>query len=46
MTEPAKTEPATWAVRPISVHVPPGEWRSPGAKVRMAEKVLPHITKS
>ncbi len=30
------TEPATWAVRPLSVHVPPGERRNPIAMVRMA----------
>ena len=30
------TEPATWAVRPLSVHVPPGERRNPVAMVRMA----------
>ena len=29
-------EPATWAVRPLSVHVPPGERRNPIAMVRLA----------
>ena len=27
---------ATWAVRPLSVHVPPGERRNPVAMVRLA----------
>ena len=30
------TEPATWAVRPLSVHVPTGERRNPISIVRMA----------
>ncbi len=30
------TQPATWTVRPISVHVPPGERRNPIAMVRLA----------
>ena len=30
------TEPATWTVRPLSVHVPRGERRSPVAMVRLA----------
>lgn len=30
------TEPATWTVRPLSVHVPPGERRNPIAMVRLA----------
>lgn len=38
------TETTTWAVRPLSVHVPPGERRNPIAMVRLAEKVLSHIT--
>ncbi len=36
MSEPMSAEPATWAVRPRSVHVPAEEWRSPFATVRMA----------
>ena len=34
MPEPIPTEPATWAVRPLSVHVPPGERRNPVVMVR------------
>lgn len=30
------TEPATWTVRPLSVHIPPGERRNPIAMVRLA----------
>ena len=30
------TEPATWTVRPLSVHVPSGERRNPIAIVRLA----------
>ena len=30
------TETTTWAVRPLSVHVPPGERRNPVAMVRLA----------
>ncbi len=30
------SETAAWAVRPLSVHVPPGERRNPVAMVRMA----------
>ena len=30
------TEPATWTVRPLSVHLPPGERRNPVAMVRLA----------
>ena len=36
MHEPMTAEPATWTVRPLSVHVPPGERRNPIAMVRMA----------
>ncbi len=36
MPEPKPAEPAPWAVRPLSVHVPPGERRNPVAMVRMA----------
>ncbi len=32
MTDPA----SSWAVRPLSVHVPPGERRNPVAMVRLA----------
>jgi hypothetical protein len=31
MTDPA----SSWAVRPLSVHVPPGERRNPAAMVRL-----------
>ena len=30
------TEPATWTVRPLSVHIPPRERRNPIAMVRLA----------
>lgn len=30
------TEPVSWSVRPLSVHVPPGERRTPVAMVRLA----------
>jgi hypothetical protein len=30
------TEPTPWTVRPLSVHVPPGERRTPVAMVRIA----------
>jgi hypothetical protein len=30
------TDATTWAVRPLSVHVPPGERRNPVAVVRLA----------
>ncbi len=36
MPEPIPTEPATWAVRSLSVHVAPGERRNPVAMVRLA----------
>ena len=30
------TDATTWAVRPLAVHVPPGERRNPAAMVRLA----------
>ena len=33
---PRHAEPAAWAARPLSLHVPPGERRNPVATVRLA----------
>lgn len=44
MPEPIPTDPASWAVQPLSVSVPPDERRNRVAVVRMAEKVLSCIT--
>ncbi len=37
-----RAEPASWTVRPLSVHVPPGERRNPVVVVRTAVRLSSH----